>query len=154
MDWSAALKVLGISAIPFLELRVGIPVGMSLGLQPSIAVAVGIAGNLVQVPLIMFMLYMLRRIAQQTPWAARWLTRIDQVAERHHARLRRYGWLGVAIFIGIPIPGTGLWSGAALANLSRLPVALTAVAMALGVAISGMLIGAVSTGAFAVIRLF
>ncbi|MFZ5823807.1 MAG: COG2426 family protein [Bacillota bacterium] len=154
MDWTAALKVLGISAIPFLELRVGIPVGMSLGLQPSVAVAIGIIGNLAQVPLIMFILYMLRRIAQQAPWAARWLARIDQVAEKHHTRVRRYGWLGVALFIGIPIPGTGLWSGAALANLMRLPVALTAVAMALGVAVSGMLIGAVATGAFAVIRLF
>lgn len=154
MDWSAALKVLGISAIPFLELRVGIPVGMSLGLQPGVAVAIGIIGNLAQVPLIMFLLYMLRRIAQQAPWAARWLARIDQVAEKNHTRVRRYGWLGVALFIGIPIPGTGLWSGAALSNLMRVPVVLTALAMALGVVVSGMLVGAVATGAFAVIRLF
>lgn len=154
MDWSTALKVLGISAIPFLELRLGIPVGISYGLKPGVAIALGIAGNLAQVPLIMFIMYMLRRLAQQAPWAARLLARIDNSAEKHHAKVRRYGWVGVALFIGIPIPGTGLWSGAALANLLRLPVALTFLAMALGVAVSGMLIGAVATGAFSVIRSF
>lgn len=154
MDWSAALKVLSISAIPFLELRVGIPVGMSYGLPAGVAIALGIAGNLAQVPLIMFIMWVLRRLAQQSEWAAKWLARIDNVALKHQSKVVRYGWLGVALFIGIPIPGTGLWSGAALSNLLRLPMHLTALAMAIGVAISGFLIGAVATGAFAVIRLF
>lgn len=154
MDWSAALKVLIVSAIPFLELRVGIPVGIVGGLKPSVAIALGILGNLVQVPLIMFVLYILRRAAQESAWATRWLGRIDRAAEMHHAKVRRYGWLGIALFIGIPIPGTGLWSGAALANLMRLPLTLTALAMALGVVISGALIGAVATGALSVIRMF
>ncbi|MFZ5817537.1 MAG: COG2426 family protein [Bacillota bacterium] len=154
MDWSAALKVLFVSAIPFLELRVGIPVGIVSGLQPSYSIALGILGNLLQVPLIMFIMHMLRRIAQEAPWAARWLARIDGVALKHQNRVHRYGWLGVALFIGIPIPGTGLWSGAALANLLGLPRLLTALAMGLGVAISGMLIGAVATGAITMIRLF
>lgn len=154
MDWSAALKVLSISAIPFLELRLGIPLGMADGLPAGVAIALGIAGNLLQVPLIMFVMHVLRRLAQQAPWAKRWLARIDAAALKHEQKVRRYGWLGVAFFIGIPIPGTGLWSGAALSNLLRLPIHLTALAMAIGVVISGMLIGAVSTGAFAVIRQF
>lgn len=153
MDWSAALKVLSISAIPFLELRFGIPVGMSYGLPAGVAIALGIAGNLVQIPLIMFILHMLRRLAQQAPWAARWLAKMDQAAEKHHAKVRRYGWLGVAMFIGVPFPGTGIWSGAALANLLRLPLPVTALAMAVGIVISGLVIGAAATGAFTVIRL-
>lgn len=153
MDWSAALKVLAISAIPFLELRLGIPVGLANGLKPAVAIGLGIAGNLVQVPLIIFIIHILRRVAQQSPWAARWLARIDSAAEKHHTKVRRYGWLGVALFIGIPLPGTGLWSGAALASLMKVPLVPTFLAMALGIAISGMLIGAVATGAFAVIKL-
>lgn len=154
LDWSAALKVIGISAIPFLELRVGIPVGILNGLSPTVSTVLGIAGNILQVPLIIFVMYMIRRIAQQVPWAARWLARIDEQAAKHHAKVRRYGWLGIAIFVGIPIPGTGLWSGAALANLMNLPLFLTFLAMSLGVAIAGALIGAVASGAFAVIQLF
>mgnify|MGYP000867466251 FL=1 len=153
-NWTAALKVLGISAIPFLELRVGIPVGIVSGLQPAWAIALGVVGNMLQVPLIIFIMYMLRRIAQQVPWAARVLERIDRSAERHQAQVRRYGWVGLALLIGIPIPGTGLWTGAALANLMRMPVQLTAVAMTVGVAVAGLLVGAVATGAIAVIDLF
>lgn len=154
MDWIAALKVLSISAIPFLELRVGIPVGMASGLSGGVAIGLGILGNLVQVPLIMLIVHTLRRLAQQAKWAERWLARIDQAALKHEAKVRRYGWLGVALFIGIPIPGTGLWSGAALATLLRLPLPLAAMAMAMGVVISGMVVGAVASGAFAVVRLF
>lgn len=154
MDWSAALKVLGISAIPFLELRLGIPVGIASGLKPGVAILLGIAGNLVQVPLVIFFMYMLRRMSQQVPWAAGWLDRMDRATEKHHATVQRYGWLGLALLVGIPFPGTGIWSGAALGNLFRMPFALTALALALGVAISGMLMGAVSTGAFAMIQLF
>nr|PZN72935.1 MAG: hypothetical protein DIU55_04715 [Bacillota bacterium] len=153
INWTAALKVIAISAIPFLELRVGIPVGIVSGLSPGWAIAFGIVGNAVQVPLIIFVMYMLRRIAQQVPWAARWLGRIDRSAERYQATIRRYGWVGLAILIGIPIPGTGLWTGAALANLMRMPLLLTALAMTLGVAVAGVLVGAVATGALAVIDL-
>ena len=154
LNWAAALKVLAISAIPFLELRLGIPVGIVSGLSPGVAVALGVIGNILQVPLIIFVMYMLRRIAQQVPFAARWLQRIDSSAERHHEKVRRFGWVGLALLIGIPIPGTGLWTGAALANLMRMPIALTVLAMAAGVAISGLLVGAVATGALAVIELF
>ncbi|MBY6275124.1 MAG: ligand-binding protein SH3 [Symbiobacterium thermophilum] len=153
-NWSAALKVMAISAIPFLELRFGIPVGIVSGLDPAVAVALGVLGNVLQVPLIIFIMYMLRRIAQQVPWAARILARIDRAAERHEAKVRRYGWLGLALLIGIPIPGTGLWTGAAVANLMRMPLMLTALSMAAGVAIAGVLVGAVTTGAIAVIDLF
>ncbi len=153
-NWTAALKDLGISALTFLELRVGIPVGIVSGLQPAWAIALGGVGNMLQVPLIIFIMYRRRRIAQQVPWAARVLERIDRSAERHQAQVRRYGWVGLALLIGIPIPGTGLWTGAALANLMRMPVQLTAVAMTVGVAVAGLLVGAVATGAIAVIDLF
>jgi len=154
LDWTAALKVIGISAIPFLELKVGIPVGILHGLSPTVSTVLGIIGNVLQVPLIIFVMYMLRRIAQQVPWAARWLAKADEQASKHHAKVRRYGWLGVALFVGIPFPGTGLWSGAALANLMGLPFILSVVAISIGVAMAGALIGAVASGAFAVIQLF
>jgi len=154
LNWTAAVKVIGISALPFLELRVGIPVGIVSGLSPGWAIALGIAGNALQVPLIIFIMYMLRRIAQQVPVVSRLLERIDRSAERHQAQVRRYGWLGLAILVGIPIPGTGLWTGAALANLMRMPVALTALSMTVGVVVAGLLVGAVTTGAMAVIDLF
>jgi len=154
LNWTAALKVIGISAVPFLELRLGIPVGIVSGLEPAWAIALGIVGNALQVPLIIFIMYMLRRIAQQMPWAARALARIDRTAERHQDKVRRWGWVGLALLIGIPIPGTGLWAGAALANLMRMPVMLTAMSMTVGVVVAGLLVGAVTTGAMAVIDLF
>lgn len=153
MDISAALKVLLVSAIPFLELRIGIPMGIYNGLTPATSIGLGVLGNLVQVPLVIFLMHMLRRLAQQFKWAARWLSKIDRSAERHHAKVRRYGWLGIALFVGIPIPGTGLWSGAAITTLMRMPLYLTAIALSLGIVVSGLLVGAVSSGAFTVIRL-
>ncbi len=154
MNLYAALKVLSISAIPFLELRVGIPLGIIEGLKPSVAVALGIAGNLVQVPMVLGIMYVLRRMALQSPWAARWLDRFDHRVEKHQSMVRKYGWVGLALLVGIPIPGTGLWTGAAIASLMRVPLGFSVLALALGVAVSGLLIGAVSTGAIQMIKLF
>lgn len=154
LDWSAALKVIGISAIPFLELRLGIPAGMGWGLSPGVAIGLGIAGNLFQVPLVLFFMHTLRRIGQQVGFVARWLESVDKTAEKYSHVVRRYGWLGLAVLVGIPIPGTGIWTGAALAILFRMPHYLAAISLGLGIVISGLLVGAVATGAFAMIRLF
>jgi len=150
LNLAAALKVIAISAVPFLELRVGIPVGILSGFSPGVAVTLGVIGNALQVPLVIFVMYILRNFAQQVPFAARWLARADAAARRHHHWVHRYGWIGLVLFIVVPLPGTGLFSGAALANLMRMPALPTALAMAGGLAVSGVLVGAVATGALTV----
>jgi uncharacterized membrane protein len=144
--WSPVLRVLGVSALPFLELRVGIPVGIAAGMEPLAAISWGILGNLIQVPLSVLLLLGLRRLSARFGLVSRFSAYLDAVAERNHEKAKRYGWLGVTLLVGIPIPGTGLWTGAALSAIMRLPLRTTLMALSLGVVMAGLLVGALSTG--------
>ncbi len=131
----------------------GIPVGIALGLHPGVATVFGIAGNLVQVPLVMAIIAMLRKLALRFHYAARVLGWLDRLAERKAESVRRYGWLGISMLVGIPIPGTGIWTGAVLASMLRMPPVLALIALGLGVVFAGLLVGAVSAGAFETVEM-
>lgn len=146
MDWSPVFRVLGVSALPFLELRVGIPVGLAAGLEPLAAIGWGVAGNLVQVPLSVGLMALLRRISLRVSWLGRLSHMLDEAAARNHDTVKRFGWLGLTLLVGIPIPGTGLWTGATVAYLMRLPLTTTLLALSLGVVMAGLLVGGLSTG--------
>lgn len=152
MEWVTIFRVLGISAIPFLELRLAIPMGIAAGLEPLAATFWGVAGNLVQVPLSVGLIQLLRRVALRWQWAARWSAALDRAGERHQEKVRRFGWLGLALLVAIPIPGTGLWTGSAIAGLMRMPLLHTLLALSTGVVMAGILVGIVSAGAFEVLE--
>lgn len=152
MEWTTVLRVLGISAIPFLELRLGIPMGIAAGLEPHTATFWGVAGNLVQVPVAVGLIQLLRRVATRWPLAARGSAFLDRTAERHQEKVRKFGWLGLVLLVAIPIPGTGLWTGSALAGLMRMPFLHTLLALGSGVVLAGILVGAVSAGAYEVLE--
>ena len=148
MAWPAILRVLGISSIPFLELRLGIPMGIAAGLEPIAATLWAIAGNLTQVPFSIVLILVLRRTANRFRLVASWLALLERAALGKEDKVRRYGWIGLTLVVGIPLPGTGLWVGAALASIMRMSLAQTVFALSAGVVMAGVLVGLISAGAF------
>lgn len=140
------LKTLLIAAIPLLELRVAIPYGIHLGLDPVLAAATGIIGNLVQVPLIVGLLFKLRSVSENRPTLARFFARVDAGAKRRSEAVIKYGWLGLALMVAIPIPGTGVWMGALIGQLLAMPMGLLLWGLSIGVILSGIIIGLAATG--------
>ena len=105
-----------VSMIPVLELRGGIPFGVGLGLHPLKAWAVCVLGNMIPVPLI---IVYIRRIFQ---WLRAAFPRlgnfIDSLERKAHLKGRtvlKYRYLGLFLFVALPLPGTGGWTGALVA---------------------------------------
>jgi uncharacterized membrane protein len=111
-----------IAMLPIVELRGAVPVGiLVLGLPWWKVVIWSLAGNLLPV---VFLLFILKRLV-------RWLNRISVFrrffdwlyarASNEGARIQRYEFWGLVAFVGIPLPGTGAWTGAVVAEVLRLP---------------------------------
>jgi len=118
MFWDTVLKVLvltGITFVPALELRASIPFGIwGYGMPWATVVAICVAANIA----LGFVFYWLldtfiKWLRHKWAWFSRFYDRqVARVQRKIHKQVERYGEWGVAIFIGIPLPGTGVISGA------------------------------------------
>ena len=130
-----------VSMLPIIELRGGIPFGVALGLNPWAAFAASVVGNLLPLP---FIVVYIRRIFL---WMRRHMPRlnalVDKMEKKAHLKGRkvtRYKYLGLMIFVAIPLPGTGGWNGALVAAFLNMPLRKAMPAMAGGVVIAGFLV--------------
>ena len=130
-----------VSMLPIIELRGGIPFGVALGLNPWAAFFASVVGNLLPLP---FIVVYIRRVFL---WMRRHMPRlnelVDKLERKAHLRGRkvtRYKYLGLMIFVAIPLPGTGGWTGALAAAFLNMPLRKAMPAMSAGVLIAGFLV--------------
>ena len=145
------LLTFGISMVPVFELRGAIPAGVAAGLHPFAACAVAIIGNLVPVPFIMLLI---RRIFDWLRKTAFFGPKIEWLEKRAHLKgrvVRKYRLPGLVILVGIPLPGTGAWTGALVAALLDIRLRDAIPAIFVGVVIAGAITTAVTMG---VVHLF
>lgn len=131
---------------PVLELRGAIPVGVAAGLHPAAACAVAIAGNLLPVPFIMLLV---RRIFNWLRKTSFFGPKIDWLERHAHLKgrvVRKYRLPGLVILVGIPLPGTGAWTGALVASLLDIRMRKAIPAILLGLLIAGAITVAVTMG--------
>ena len=140
------LMTFGIAMVPVLELRGAIPAGIAAGLPPAAACAAAILGNLVPVPFIMLLI---RRIFQWLRRGRWWGPRIEALERRAHLKgrvVKKYRTLGLVILVAVPLPGTGAWTGALVADVLDLRMRTALPAIALGVLIAGVVVTALTCG--------
>lgn len=130
-----------VAMLPVIELRGAIPFGVALGLNPWAALTASIIGNLLPLP---FIVVYIRRIFQ---WMRRRLPRLNHLVDRleHKAHLKgrkvsKYQYLGLMIFVAIPLPGTGGWTGALAAAFLDMPLRKAVPALVAGVFTAGFLV--------------
>ena len=130
-----------VSMLPVIELRGGIPFGVALWLNPWVAFAASIVGNILPLP---FILVYIRRIFL---WMRRHMPRlnalVDKLEQKAHIKGRKvtkYKYLGLMIFVAIPLPGTGGWTGALVAAFLNMPLRKAMPALVGGVFIAGFLV--------------
>ena len=135
------------SMIPVVELRGGIPFGVTLGLPVWAAFIAAVIGNLIPVP---FIIVYIRRIFQ---WMRRRMPRlnnlVDKLERKAHLkgqRVTKYKYLGLAIFVAIPLPGTGAWTGSLAAAFLDMPLRKALPSVIAGVLTAGMLISILTYG--------
>ena len=142
------------SMVPVVELRGGIPFGVALGLDIWPAYIAAVIGNMLPVP---FIIIFIRRIFQ---WMRVNMPRlnslVDKLEQKAHLKGRlvtKYKYLGLIIFVAIPLPGTGAWTGTLAASFLNMGIKSTALSVSLGVILAGIIMGLASTGVFSIIGL-
>lgn len=141
-----------ISMVPVVELRLGLPYGITLGLPYFTALTAAILGNMLPVPFII--IYIKRIFAWlRRHWAALdgFITRLERRAEGKGEAVEKYGTWGLLILVAIPLPGTGAWTGALVAALLNLKVRKAFPVIFVGVCIAAAIMTAVTYG---VIKIF
>ena len=130
--------------LPISELRGGIPLGLALGLEPAVVITVAFAVNC----LIFFPIYFALELFYER-FFIRFRT-CRKVIERVHKKgspyVERYGVLGLAVLVGIPVPFTGAWTGSIVAWLLGLGWKKSFLAISLGVLAAALIVSAISLG--------
>lgn len=141
------LAVLFISMIPIIELRLAIPVAAAVGLSPFIAIPLAIVGNLLPVPfIILFIKKIFAWMRKISPKLNKVVDKMEAKAEKNKDKVLKYAFWGLALFVAVPLPGTGAWTGALVAAMIDMPGKKAFPSVAIGVVIASLVVGAVSYG--------
>lgn len=106
-----------ISVLPILELRGGLLAATLLEVDPLVAYVISIIGNILPVP---FILFFIKRIIvwmrkSKLNLFNKFAKILDEKVEKNKEKIEKYGYLGLILFVGVPLPGTGAWTGCLLA---------------------------------------
>lgn len=141
-DWQIIL----LSALPVTELRATIPLALALGLSPLRAMTLAVCGNLLPIlPLVCFLEPLSRRLRQH-PFLDDIFQKVLTKTRRKGSGVQKYGALGLLLFVAVPLPGTGAWSGAILAWLLGINPFYTLWALSGGVILAGLAVTLASLG--------
>lgn len=134
------------SAIPITELRAAIPFGIAGGLSPLDAWFWGVLGNLLPIPFILFMWPLIYKFFDWLPFTRKTLHRFVDKAREKGKTIEKQGTIGLTIFVGIPLPVTGVWTGSLISFMLGLKPLRAAAAMTLGAMISGTIVTLITVG--------
>ena len=141
-----------VSMVPIIELRGALPIATGFGVEWYIALPIAIIGNIIPVPfIIIFIKKIFAWMSKQKGFLARVVMKMEQKAEAKRDTIEKYGPWGLWIFVAIPLPGTGAWTGALIAALLDIPLKKSFPAIAVGVLTAGIIMAFVSYGAAALI---
>lgn len=140
------LLVLLVSAVPVVEMKGGIPLGLARGLSPLEATLIAIVGTCLQIPFNLLLIELLGRLAHRNPYAHRFLLWSQERSHKQKDLINRWGLLGVAVLVGIPIPGTGLWTGTVAGYLIGLHRWTLVLGLVLGTLMAGTIVGLAAAG--------
>lgn len=132
--------------VPVVELRGAIPLGVAAGLPPAVAAVTAMAGNLTPVPCILLLLRRVFALMRKSAWLGPKVDRLERRAHLKGRKVRKYRTLGLVLLVAIPLPGTGAWTGALVADVLDIRMRVALPAIAAGVVIAGCITTAVTCG--------
>ena len=133
-----------ISMVPVIELRGGLPYAILSGISPWIAFPLCILANIFPVPFVLWFITPIFTWMKKTRLFRPIAERLEKKAMSKSDKLDKGYFWGLLLFVGIPLPGTGAWTGALLAAMLDIPKKKSLPAIALGVCLAAVLMGVIS----------
>jgi len=150
-EWMAFI----ISMIPILELRGGLVVASLMGVDILTAVPICIIGNILPVPFILWFITPLFNTMKKTKLLRPLVEKLEAKAMGKKDSIEKGYFWGLALFVGIPLPGTGAWTGSLIAAMLDIPKKKSIPAIMLGIGIATVIMALVSYGLLgAILSLF
>ena len=136
-----------LSMLPVGELRAGLPYGIALGLEYPLALMAALLGNMIPVP---FIIVYIKRIFEwmrkHMPRMNALVTKIENRAHLKGETVEKYGHWGLLLFVAIPLPGTGAWTGALIAALLNIRTSKAVPVILIGVCIAAAIMTLITYG--------
>ncbi len=146
------MTVIVFAATPVFELRGAIPLALlQYEFDPWIAYGLAVIGNLLPVPFLLLGLKYLIQFSQRFPWFHKmfeWWT--ERTQRKHSKNFERFGALALILFVAIPFPATGAWTGSLAAVLFAVPFKVAFPLITVGVLIAGAIVTLASIGILAI----
>ena len=144
-----------VSMVPLIELRGGVPIAVGMGLDYPTALLVCVIGNMLPVPIIYFFARKVLEWGKDKKYIGKFFTLCLEKGEKGGQKLvektgRGGLFIALLLFVGIPLPGTGAWTGTLAASFLNMGIKSTTIAVTLGVAMASAIMYLVSAGVFSV----
>ena len=149
------LTIFFISMVPILELRGAMPIAMGMDIPFFQALLICVVGNMIPVPFIYFFARKLLVWGAKQKYLGKvcnfFLVKGEHAGQKLVRKTGRGGlFIALLLFVGIPLPGTGAWTGAMGASFLDMGFKSTVASVCLGVILAGIIMAVASTGVFAV----
>ena len=143
------LGVMLLSMIPITELRAAIPIFIAQGMNPWLTYVLAVIGNMLPVPFILLLARPILHWMKKRKCFAKIVSFIDNKVEKNSEKVLRYEFFGLMLFVAIPLPGTGAWTGALIASVLDFRFKRALPSIGLGVITAGLIITLISSGVVA-----
>ena len=141
-DW---LVVFIISVCPILECRLGMFTAIVLlEMNPFVGFIISFLGNILPIPFILLLINWIFKVLKKVPGINKAIFWLENKTMQKRDKIDKYGIWGLLIFVAVPLPGTGGWTGALLASLLELDKKKSFLVISLGVFIAGLIITVLS----------
>jgi len=141
VELTEVLNVILISATPISELRGGIPVAyFRYDFEWYWAFLIAVAGNILPIPFLLVLYDPVVKLVSKVAWIKRLVDWFFRYTRRRGGLVEKYGWIGLTMFVGIPLPITGAWTGSVLAYLMGIEYKRALPAIFLGVIVAAVIV--------------
>lgn len=135
-----------ISMIPILELRGGLLAASLLKVSAAKAIPICIMGNIIPIPFILLFIRQIFKLMKKTKVFRGLIERLENRAMGKSDQIKRYEFLGLLLFVGVPLPGTGAWTGSLIASLLEVDIKKSSIAILCGLIMATVIMYVVSYG--------
>lgn len=143
---SKKLIVFIISLMPLLELRGGLIAAAILNVEYLKAGILCIIGNIIPIPFILLFLKKVFSVMERFKPTKKVVVWLEDKAKKNKPKIDKYGFWGLVLFVGIPLPGTGAWTGSLVASVFEMDYKKSLLAIFLGIILAFIIMSIVSYG--------
>ena len=143
---SAQVVIFITSLIPILECRGGLIVASLLKVNIWQAIPICVIGNIIQIPFILFFIKKIFAWLKRFSFARPFVEKLEKRAMNKSDGMNHGEFLGLLLFVGIPLPGTGAWTGSLIASLLEMDIKKASIAIFLGVLLATLIVSTLSYG--------